>query len=84
MVSLIISHDGAVHKETERGWKSSAPEMKAGWVLKEQSVLRDNAVIVGKFFNKCSCVSEAWRKAHHEEWNDEPEGPPARMPTAKE
>ena len=38
-----------------------------------RSVLRYNAVIVGKFFNKGSWVSEAWRKEHHGHFEaDEP------------
>ena len=38
-----------------------------------QCVLRYNVVIVGKFFNKGSWVWEAWRKAHPEEFEEEPE-----------
>ena len=49
-----------------------------------QSVLRFNVVIVGKFFNKGSWVSEAWRRDHPEEWEEEAEGQPERMPTAEE
>ena len=48
-----------------------------------QSVLRYNVVIVGKFFNKGSWVSEAWRKEHPEECDDA-EGLPERIPTAEE
>ena len=40
-----------------------------------QNVLRYNVVIVGKFFNKGSWVSEAWRKNHPEEFEEEQEGP---------
>ena len=54
MVPLIISHDGAVHKDTVRRWKSFAPDIKVDWVRMAQSVPRYNAVIVGKFFNKGS------------------------------
>ena len=49
-----------------------------------QNVLRYNVVIVGKFFNKVSWVSEAWRKDHPEEFEEEPEGPPERMACAEE
>ena len=49
-----------------------------------QSVLRYNVVIVGKFFNKGSWVSEAWRKDHPEEFTDGPEGPPGRNATVDE
>ena len=62
MVPLIISHDGAVHKDTVRRWKSFAPDVEVDWVRMTQSVLRYNVVIVGKFFNKGSLVSEAWIK----------------------
>ena len=84
MVPLIISHDGAVHKESVKRWKDFAPDIKVDWVRMAQSVLRYNVVIVGKFFNKGSWVSEAWRKAKPEEFADEPEEPPERMPTAEE
>ena len=49
-----------------------------------QSVLRYDVVIVGKFFNKGSWVSEAWRRKHPEEIEDESERPPEIMPTADE
>ena len=62
MVPLIISHDGAVHKDTVRRWKMFAPDIKIDWVRRDQNVLMYNDVIVGKFFNKGSWVSEAWRK----------------------
>ena len=66
MVPLIISHDGAVHRDTVRRWKSFAPDIQVDWVRMTQNVLRYNVVIVGKFFNKGSWVSEAWRKEHPE------------------
>ena len=81
---LIISHDGAVHKDTVRRWKDIAPDIKVDWVRMAQSVLRYNVVIVGRFFNKGSWVSEAWRREHPEEFADEPEGPPERIATAEE
>ena len=49
MVPVIISHDGAVHKDTIRRWKSFAPDINVDWVRMAQSVLRYNVVIVGKF-----------------------------------
>ena len=64
MVPLIISHDGAVHRDTIKRWKDFAKDIKVDWVRMAQSVLRYNVVIVGKFFNKGSWVSEAWRKDH--------------------
>ena len=67
MVPLIISHDGAVHKDTVRMWKDFAPDIQVDWVRMAQSVLRYNLAIVGRFFNKGSWVSEAWRKEHCDE-----------------
>ena len=49
-----------------------------------QNVLRYNVVIVGKFFNKVSLVSESWRKEHPEVFEGETEGPHERIATAKE
>ena len=39
MVPLIISHDGAVHKDSVRRWKDFAPDIKVDWVRMAQSVL---------------------------------------------
>ena len=83
MVHLIISHDGAVHSNTIGRWKDFAPDIQVDWVRMAQSVLRYNVVIVGKFFNKGSWVSEAWRKEHPEEVADDL-GPPERIATAEE
>ena len=66
MVPLIISHDGAVHKHSVSRWKDFAPDIQVDWVRMAQSVLRFNVVIIGKFLNKESWVSNAWRKAHPE------------------
>ena len=75
MVPIIISHDGAVHKDTVRRWKDIARDIKVDWVRMAQNVLRYNVVIVGKFFNKGSWVSETWRKENpEEECDDEREG----------
>ena len=71
MVPNIISNDGAVHRDTVRRWKSFAPDIKVDWVRIAQSVLRYNVVIIGKFFNKGSWMSKAWKKEHLEEFEDE-------------
>ena len=84
MVPLIISHDGAVHNDTVRRWKDIAPDIAVDWVGMAQNVLRYNVVIVGKFFNQGSWVSEAWRKAHPEEFEEEHQGAPERIPTVEE
>ena len=83
MVPLIISHDGAVHKDTIRRWKMFAPDTKVDWARMAQNVLRYNVVIVGKFFNKGSWMSEAWKTGHPQN-EEEPEGPPERIPNAEE
>ena len=56
MVPLIISHDGAVHKDAVKRWSDIARDIKVDWVRMAQNVLRYNVVIVGKFFNKGSWV----------------------------
>ena len=84
MVPLIISHDGAIHKDSVRRWKDIAPDIKVDWVRMAQNLIRYNVVIVGRFFNKGSWVSEAWKKEHPEEWNEEPDGLPERIQTAEE
>ena len=84
MVPLIISHDGAVHKETAKQWKDIAPDIAVDWIRMAQSVLRYNVVIVGKFFNKGSWVSEAWKKEHPEKFADDAQGPPERIESASE
>ena len=84
MVPLIVSHDGAVHRDTLKRWKSFALDIQVDWVRMAQNVLRYNVVIVGKFFNKGSWVSEAWRKEHPEGLADETDGPPERMASAEE
>ena len=84
MVPLVFSHDGAVHKDTIMRWKNFAPDVEVDWVRMAQSLLRYNVVIVGKFFNKGSWASEAWKKEHLDEFADEPRGPPERMPTIEE
>ena len=61
-----------------------ASDVNVDWVRMAQSVLRFNVVIVGKFFNKGSLVSEAWRRDHPEEWEEEAEGQPERVTTAVE
>ena len=54
MVPFIISHDGAVHKDTIRRWKDFSRDTTIDWVRMAQSVLRFNVVIIGRFFNKGS------------------------------
>ena len=84
MVPLIISHDGAVHKDTIGRWKDIASDIKVDWVRMAQNVLRYNVVIVGRFFNKGSWVSEAWKREHPEEFDVESDGPPERIVTQEE
>ena len=66
------------NRETLEGHR---PDIKVDWVRIAQSVLRCNVVIVGKFFNKGSRVTEAWRREHPEEFADEADGPPERIAT---
>ena len=54
MVPLIISHDGAVHRDTVRRWKDIAKDIDVDWVRMAQSVLRYNVVIVEKFSTKAA------------------------------
>ena len=65
-------------------WKNFAPDIAVDRGRMAQNVLRYNVVIVGKFFNKGSWVSEAWRKEHPEEFADKVQGPPERMETTSE
>ena len=83
IVPLIISHDGAIHKDTIKRWKDFASNIQADWVRMAQSVLCYNVAIVGKFFNKGSWTSEAWRKDHPEVF-EEVDEPPERMATTDE
>ena len=53
-VPLIISHDGAVHRDTVGRWKDFAPDIKVDWVRMAQSILRFNVAVVGNFFNKAA------------------------------
>ena len=81
MVPLVMSHDGAVHKDTIKRWKNFAPDIKVDWVRMAQNVLGYNVVIVGKFFNKGIWMSEAWLKEHRDELVDEPEDLAERIAT---
>ena len=69
-----------------RRWNDFASDIQVDWVRMAQSVLRTNVVIVGKFFNKGSWTSEAWKKDHADEFDEveEPEGAPERIATATE
>ena len=62
MVPFIISHNGAVHRDPASRWNDIAPDIKVDWVRMTLSVLRYNVVIVGKWFNKDSWMSDAERK----------------------
>ena len=84
MIPFIVSLDGAVHKDSVRRWKDFAPDIDVDWVRMAQNVLRYNVVIVGKFFNKGSWVSEVWRREHPEEFDTEHEGPQESIQTAEE
>ena len=64
MVPILISHDGAVHRDSVRRWNDFARDIKVDWVRMAQIALCYNVAIVGKFFNKGSWVSEVWRKDH--------------------
>ena len=83
MAPLIISHDGAVHRDSVKRRKDFANDVKVDWVRMAQNVLRYNVVIVGKYFNKGSWVSEAWRKERPEDYEEEPDGPPERIAGAE-
>ena len=61
-----------------------ASDIKVDWVMMAQSVLRYNVVIVGKFFNRGSWTSDAWRKVHADEFDGEPDGPHERIETGEE
>ena len=84
MVPLIISREGSIHMDTVRRRKDFATDINVDLVRMAQDVLRYNVVIVGKFFNKGSWVSEAWKKDHPEEFDGETDGLQERMATANE
>ena len=84
MVPLIVSHDGVVHKDAIKRWKIFAPDVMVDWVRIAQNVLRYNVVIVWIFFNNGCWTSDAWRKNHPEDFDDEHEVPPERMTNAEE
>ena len=72
------------YTRTLRRWKNFAPDIQIDWERMVQNVLRYNVVVVGKFLNKGCWVSEAWRRGHPEDLEEEPDGPPERIPTAEE
>ena len=84
MVPLIIPHDGAIHKGSVMRWKGFSPDLELSWVRMAQSVLRNNIVIVGQFFNKGRWASDVWKKEHPDGFLDEPTDPPERMLTIEE
>ena len=71
MIPIIVSHDGAVHRDTVKRWKDFAPDIQVDWVRMAQNVLRYNVVVVGRFFNHgvpnlkilshFSCIMSAWQ-----------------------
>ena len=83
MVPIIISHDGAVNKDSVGRPENFASDIQLDWVRMAQNVLHYNVAIVGKFFKKGSWVSEAWRKDHPEELVDEKNSPPEMIATAE-
>ena len=84
MVHLIISHDGAVHKDTIRRWKDFAPDIQVDWCGWHRTSCTTTSSLLGSFSIRGSWMSEAWRKVHHDEFADEPDGPPERIPTPEE
>ena len=72
MVPLIVSHDGALHKDTVKMLKDFAPDIEVDWVRMAQNVLCYNVAIVGKFFNNGSWVSGTWKKEQSEEIQERP------------
>ena len=54
MVPIIISHDGAVHRDAVKRWKDFAPDIKVDWVRMAQNVLCYNVVNVGRFSTKAT------------------------------
>ena len=71
IVPLIISHDGAVHKDTVRRRKDF-PRHQGQLGADGTEFLRYNDLIDGKFFNKGSREFEAWRNEPPEAFADEP------------
>ena len=84
IVPLIISNDGAIHRDSVRRWKDFAPDIKVDWVRMAQNVLRCSVVIIGRFFNNGIWVSDSWKKDNSEEMEDESESPQEKIPNAEE
>ena len=61
-----------------------APDIQVDWVRMAQNVLSYIDVIVWRFFNKGSLVSEGWKNEHQDDFEEERESPPERMLTAEE
>ena len=83
MAPLIISHEGAVNKDTVRRWKDFAPDITVDWVRMAQNVLRYNLGKASKYFNDGSLVSEAKRRDNPEELEEEAERAPERNATVE-
>ena len=64
--------------------KGIAPELNVDRVQMAQNVLCFTVWIVGKWFDKGSLVSEAWRKEHQGEHEEQSEGPSERIETTEE
>ena len=72
MIHLIISNEGAVHKDTVKRLKDYSPYQGSSGA-DDTEVLKFNVEIVGMFFNKESWVSQAQRKAHPEDFGEGPD-----------
>ena len=83
MVPLIISNDGAVHKDTVRRWKSFSPDIEVDLVRMAQNVIRYNVMIVGKFSTKGAGAPKRGKGAPRKE-EEEPDGPLERITNAEE
>ena len=71
MVPLIISHNGAVHKDSVKGLKGFPPDIQVDWVWMAQNVQRNKNAILMLFFNLGSWISKAWRKEDSKDYDDE-------------
>ena len=84
MVPLVISHVGAVQKDAIKRWKTSlkiSTMTGSEWPKMSSDV---TSSLWGSSSTKGSWVSEAWRKEHPEEFEEEQDDPPERIPTADE
>ena len=91
MVPLMISHEGAVHKDTVKWWHNFAPDVKVGWVWVPRTCFvitllwGNEGVMDGEEdLKKGSWTSETWRKSHPQEFEDEPDCLSERISTTEE